>query len=213
MLATSPNSSCTTRRCREHSGTSPSCPARTQQEALEPKVSGVYLMRLDTAGGGENHLSPSASVLDHLGVDHPDGLEKTPTTTPLDPSVSAPCPADSQNHTASRSGANTVSRSAQQPDRTACSARQGWDRGGTASSRSKRRDESCGKYAGDGALRNAGSGQTAHRSASAPRAPSICCRNCRLHPEAQRRRAVTWPVQRRLNRSSGDRGGIPVPLL
>ena len=142
-----------------------------------------------------------------------DELEKTPATTPRPPSVSAPCPADSQNHTASRSGAHTDSRSAQQPDRTACSARQGWDRGGTASSRSKRRDESCGKYAGDGALRNAGSGQTAHRSASAPRAPSICCRNCRLHPEAQHRRAVTWPVQRRLNRSSGDRGGIPVPLL
>ena len=137
-------------------------------------------------------------LLQHLDLHRRDldRLEMTPTTTSRPPSVSAPSPATNQNHTASRSDSQTDSRSAQQPDRTACCARQGRDRGGRASSRSKRRDGSCGKYAEDGALRSAGSPQNAHRSASAPRAPSICCRNCRLHPEAQRRRAVTWPVQR-----------------
>ena len=40
------------------------------------------------------------------------------------------------------------------------------------------------------------------------------CQNYARHPaDDPSRRAVTWPVQRRLNRSSGDRGGIPVPIL
>ena len=58
---------------------------------------------------GKVHLS-------HVGVDHPDGLEKTPATTPLDPSVSAPWPASSRTQTTSRRGGRTDSRSAPQPD-------------------------------------------------------------------------------------------------
>jgi hypothetical protein len=45
---------------------------------------------------------------------------------------------------------------------------------------------------------------------------------CQIHPtqvetanfpEAPRHRAVTWSVERRLNRSSGDRRGFTVPIL
>jgi hypothetical protein len=52
-----------------------------------------------------------------------------------------------------------------------------------------------------GALVSAGSRQTRDVSASGPRAPSTHCGNRQQGPEAPRRRAVTWSVERRLNRS------------
>ena len=45
------------------------------------------------------------------------------------------------------------------------------------------------------ASRALGLGQPDYVSASVARAPSTHCGNCRLHPEAPRRRAVTWSVE------------------
>jgi hypothetical protein len=92
-----------------------SCHALLPPRLLTDLQRAVYVsgMVRDDAGieraEGKVHLS-------HVGVDHPDGLEKTPATTPLDPSVSAPWPASSRTQTTSRRGGRTDSRSAPQPD-------------------------------------------------------------------------------------------------
>jgi len=90
---------------------------------------------------------------------------------PRSPPRSPPlAPADTQHNTASRSGRQTDSLNAQQPDRTACCAPRGRDGGGRASSSKCWRDGRGWKCSWVAALRSAGPRQNRHRSASASRA-------------------------------------------
>ena len=111
-------------------------------------------------------------------------LEKTPTTTLLDPSVPALAPVNSRNQTATRVGKQTVSRSAQQAGSNGLRHAAGRRASGGEQLERERVDAEERSRLGLGALKNTGSRRRVPRSASPAHAASRQCASRQLQPAA-----------------------------